>query len=63
MREPARGTGQALSEAAKFRLKEVFDWYWNSSPRFSLSGTAGREARLPLLRRPPLLLLPLEKAV
>jgi transposase InsO family protein len=37
MREPARGERKALSEKAKFRLK-VFDWYRNSSPRFSLSG-------------------------
>jgi hypothetical protein len=37
MREPARGERKALSEAAKFRLK-VFDWYRNSSPRFSLAG-------------------------
>jgi hypothetical protein len=39
MRELARGETKALSETAKFRLK-VFDWYWNTPPGFSLSGTA-----------------------
>jgi hypothetical protein len=37
MRELAKEERKALSEAAKFRLK-VFDWYRNSSPRFSLAG-------------------------
>jgi hypothetical protein len=39
MREPARGESKALSEKAKFRL-QVFDWYHNESPQFSLSGLA-----------------------
>jgi hypothetical protein len=37
MRELARGERKALSEKAKFRLK-VFDWYRNTSLRFSLAG-------------------------
>jgi hypothetical protein len=43
MRELAKGETKELSEKARFRLK-VFDWYRNSSPRFSLS--AKPEARL-----------------
>jgi transposase len=37
LRELARGTGRELSEKAKFRLK-VFDWYRNTSARFSPAG-------------------------
>jgi hypothetical protein len=37
MRELARGEITALSEKAKFRLK-VFDWYRNTSARFSPAG-------------------------
>jgi hypothetical protein len=62
MRELARETGRELSEKAKFRLK-VFDWYRNTPPGFSLSGTAGRKPHLPAFRHLPFLLLPVEKAL
>jgi hypothetical protein len=60
MRELARRERKALSEKTKFRLK-LFDWYRNTSQGFSLSGTAGRGARLPAFRHSPVIVLPWKK--